>query len=254
VKRFPRTLAFAAALAPMMFGGGEAKARSCTERSDVVGEQACSRYGGGWSLEGRLPIVFRFGARYGELTTGGLTFREAFKESNRPNGYRGYRYPGAALGVPRLRAFGTDGGLLLALSPRLYAGLEAGIAVDSATTASFTTGEHALSDARGLDIQLWHLAAPIGYRLPLGRVALRGEIAFGGVLAIVGHDVVGPPGSPPGSSALATRALVEPRLAADVWLTQHLALGAYAGANVFDSSAPAFGLSLAWHNLAFGGE
>jgi len=60
---------------------------------------------------------------------------------------------------------------------------------------------------------------------------------------------------PATGSAAALRGLVETRAAGDVWLTQHISFGAYAGVNVLDHGAGgrSVGLALAWHNRAFDG-
>ena len=253
-KRFACTLIAASAFAVVAFAPSRAEAgKRCLEVSDVVGEQRCSRYGSTWAIENQLPITFRFGLRYGEVSTGGTTFREQFKRKNRPAGYQGYRFRGEALGVSSLSGLGTDGGLTLFVVGQLYLGLEGARSFGAVQTASFTTGNVALSDARGIDVMLFHGGAPVGYRIPLGRVSLRGEVLFGGIGVTVSQSAKAA-GLPRDVSASATRGLIEPRAAADVWLTQHVSFGAYAGVNLLDTRARALGLSLTWHHRAFDGD
>ena len=63
-------------------------------------------------------------------------------------------------------------------------------------------------------------------------------------------------GLPSTMSASETRILVEPRLAADIWFTQHISFGVYGGMNVLDTDgrSRAFGISLAWHYRSFDGD
>jgi hypothetical protein len=231
----------------------EARDKKCVETGDTVGEKKCSRYGDAWAMERQSPLTFRFGFRYGEFTTDGAAFAESFKSRDRPRGYRGYRFRGQSLGVPSLGAFGGDGGATVFLVGQLYVGLETGFLLGAASTASFSTATHGLRDDRGIDVMIVHAGAPIGYRIPLGRASLRGEVLAGGIVAGITQKVAAE-GAPATATAWAARGLVEPRVAADVWFTQHISFGAYAGVNLVDANAPAFGVSLTWHARAFDGD
>lgn len=233
----------------------EAGGKKCVERSDVVGEKVCSSYGERWAIERTAPITFRFGLRYGELSTDGRTFSEGFKKNRRPKGYVGYRFPGRALGVSSLSAVGADGGVTFFAIGQLYLGIEGGVLLGSTKTASFTTadGRHALSDASGVDVSMMHAGVPIGYRIPLGRASLRGEVLFGGIYAGVSQSVRSA-GVSSDAAAGAGRGLIEPRACADIWFTQHVSFGGYAGVNMLDTSALAFGFSLTFHHRAFDGD
>jgi hypothetical protein len=251
-----RVLGASFALVLVLLPTRAAHARGCTEVSDIVGEEKCSRFGDGWTLEGTFPISFRFGLRYSEVPVGGSTFSEQINKQKRPDGYVPYRYPGEALGVPSLSALGADGGFVVFLVHQLYAGMEGSFALGSASTASFTTTSGvALSDSKGLDVNIVHGGIPIGYRIPLGRAALRGEVMPGVVMMNVSHHVSAP-GLPSDGSAWAMRPLLETRLAGDIWFTQHISFGVYGGVNVLDGDlhGRAFGASLAWHFRAFDGD
>lgn len=236
--------------------GSNARAKGCTEVSDVVGEQKCSRYGAGWSIERSFPITFRFGLRYAEFSTSGATFKEQFKKKHRPKGYRGYSFSGDTLGVPRLSGIGMDGGVTLFLVGQLYSGGEVGVGFGSFHRRTFTTGKHTLSNHSGVNVTIVHGGVPIGYRIPLGRASLRGEMFMGFVSASVSHDVRAPtiPEAPSAASAGAVRWLVEPRVAADIWFTQHVSFGVYGGVNLVDTGGRVLGLSLTYHHRAFDGD
>jgi hypothetical protein len=232
-----------------------AHARSCHEVSEYVGEQQCSRYGQGWSIEGRPNIDFRFGFRYAGFSPSGRRFGESYDPDDKPKGYRPYAYDGAALGTSSLRTLGTDGGVVVYLGGQLYLGLEGGIGVGSVDTSSLVaSGEQRLSDARGLDLVGLHGGALVGYRIPLGRASLRTEMLFGGTGILLTQYLETPSGTER-SSSMAGRFLIEPRISGEIWFTQHVTFGAYAGTNLFDASGgQAFGLTLAWHVRAFNGD
>lgn len=246
-------VALAVGALAVAFSARAEASNKCTEVSDTVGEHVCSRYGDTWSVERKLPITFRFGLRYGEIGTEGLRFGETFKKKERPKGYSGYRFAGETLGVSSLAGLGGDGGFTFFVAGQLYTGLEGGMAFGSTSSATFSTGNHRLSDARGVDVFLFHGGLPVGYRIPLGRASLRGEVLFGGTLVSVTQSNVFE-GRREDTPSLAGRWLVEPRIAGDIWFTQHVTFGAYAGVNVLDSRGHAFGLSLAWHHRAFDGD
>jgi hypothetical protein len=247
-------VAFACALASVAFlVPSEASAgKSCKEVSDIVGEQECTRYGNGWAVERKWPLTLRFGLRYGELSTSGLSFKEGFKSKDRPKGYTGYRLSGEALGVSTLSGVGFDSGFTFFVAGQLYLGMEGAILFGSTKTAAHTTGSHSLSDAGGVDVFMVHGGVPIGYRIPLGRASIRGEVLFGGILAsVTQRDLYD--GESERKSASSGRGLIEPRIAADIWFTQHVSFGAYAGVNMLDGGR-AMGLSLTWHHRAFDGD
>lgn len=248
-----RALPFVLATASILCARSAHASRSCVEVSDVVGERKCSRYGYDWSVEGRPAFVFRFGFRYAELSTDGMHFREAFKKGKRPPGYVGYSFDGAALGLPALTTFGPDGGVTFYLFDQLYLGVDVGLGFGSHHIAPFTAGAFELREARGVDTIVVHGGVPLGYRMPLGLASLRPEIFFGGASASVFQNVRGP-GSPGEGSASTGRGLIETRIAADLWLTQHLSFSAYGGVNVLDGRSMAMGLTFSWHVRAFDGD
>lgn len=251
MRRIFASLAIAAGIVivPSVAGAGN----KCVEVSDVVGEQRCTQYGAHWSVERKWPVTFRFGLRHAGISTAGLSFSEQYKSRNRPKGYHGYDFRGEELGTPSLSAFGFDGGATLFLVDQLYVGLDGGLGLGAFHSPSFTAGRHLLRDAGGADVALIHGGSSVGYRIPLGRASIRSEVLFGGVYALVSHSTV-LDGTTERKDAGAFRGLIEPRIAADVWFTQHVSVGVYAGMNLLDTSGHATGLSLTWHNRAFDGD
>jgi hypothetical protein len=233
-----------------------ARARGCTEVSDIVGEQRCTRYGRSWALERQFPITSFFGMRYSELSTSNTTFTEQLKKQSRPDGYHAYSYPGEALGVKSLSGLGIEGGFGAFLYGQLYMKAEGAVTLGTAPLASFraSNGVHLAKDD-GINVMIFHGGLPIGYRVPLGRAAVRGEVMMGVATTNVDHRVDAP-GLPSSGSASQTRFLVEPRLAADIWFSQHISFGGYFGMNVLDTDGRSrgFGFALTWHNRSFDGD
>ncbi len=250
------TLCAALAFALVLLLPSRAEARGCTEVSDVVGDQRCNRFGNRWSLEGTLPITSHFGFRYSQVSTSNLTFTEDIKKHSRPSGYQPYRYQGDSLGVKSVSGFGVEGGFGFFIHGQLYMRIEGALTFGTASTSSFRTASGVqLFKDDGLNVAIFHGGVPIGYRIALGRAALRGEVMFGLITTTVDQSVEAPDLVSTGSAS-ATRGLIEPRLAGDIWFTQHISLGGYGGMNLLDSDGRgrAFGLSLTWHNRSFDGD
>src|SRR5262249_14334905 len=142
---------------------------SCVEVSDIVGAEKCRRYGDTWSVEGRWPLNFSFGARYSEFSPAGLRFQDRYNGNSIP-----YSFDGAALGVSRLAGMGIGGGLTFYVWGQMYTGMDGGLEWGSIESATIKAKYAILSNSSGLDVQLFHGGVPIGYRIPLGRASLRG--------------------------------------------------------------------------------
>jgi hypothetical protein len=249
-------LSLAVLLGALLLGAPARAGSSCKEVSDVVGEQQCTTYGKSWSIERSPPITFRFGFRYAEFSTSGATFKEDFKPSRRPEGYEGYSFSGDALGVPKLATMGTEGGFTWFVKGQTYLGLECGFAFASIDSPAIVTGQYTLTNKSGLNVLSFHGGLPVGYRVPLGRASIRGEMLLGGIVTSISQNVSAPnvPGAPDAAAASTFRWLAEPRVAADIWFTQHISFGAYGGVNLVDTRGRVLGLSLTFHNRSFDGD
>lgn len=223
----------------------------CRTTGDAVGESDCTTYGMMWSDERRPKLFFRLDMRGAVFNTSGLTFKESYDEDKKPRDYRAYRFRGDELGTP-LRTIGAGGSVAGYVAGQLYLGVEGGFALGTVETATFEQGGSRFSSASGPNVILLHGGAPIGYRVPLGRLSLRGEVLFGGAVAFVTQRIETNASSST-SQAIGIRGIIEPRAHVEIWLTQHMTLGAYAGANVVDQGAPVIGLSFAWHARSYDG-
>jgi hypothetical protein len=145
-------------------------------------------------------------------------------------------FDGKNLGPIRGNGFFLD--VRVHATPHWYAGVDLGAAWGDPPTASFST--------RGGEMLGWDsamvfaMAGVVGARLPLGRVSLRGELVAGlhGAALVAKADSL---------SAETAAPMVQPRLAADVWLDHFWVVEAFAGPQVF-------GLGLAFHSQAFDGH
>ena len=255
----PRSVAALAGAVLFLLNPARAFAsRKCVETSDTVGLQHCRRYGTTWTLEGEPPLLFTFGFRYSEVATGNTTFTEDSTKAKKPDGYTAYRYSGDALGLKSLSAMGIEGGIFVFPWGQLYLGVAGSWVFGEARLATFQTSNGAiLSGDTGINVSTFAAMAPIGYRIALGRASLRPEVGFGFENITVSHQVSGgPPGTPDSGTASATKAVIEPRLSADIWFTQHISFGGYAAINVLDANGygRAFGCALTFHLRSFDGD
>ena len=92
------------------------------------------------------------------------------------------------------------------------------------------------------------MAGVAGARISLGRVSLRGELVAG----IHGATVSGESSSSLRADTIA--AVLEPRVAVDVWIHRWWVIEGFAGANALDRSEQMFGLGLGFASQAFDGR
>lgn len=229
---------------------------SCHEVSDIVGEERCTRFGNTWSLERTPPIFFRFGMRYSENTTDDLSFG-AGKTKGASESIP-YEWRGRSLGFNRLDNIGVEGGLGFFVWGQLYTGVDSHISlghVGTRATSVLAGGQTLrLTQDSGVNVVAIGGAVPIGYRIPLGRAAIRTEVAFGFERYDISHQVALPTGQSWEGTASAMRAVIEPRIAGEIWFTQHMAFGVAAGMNLIGGNYDrSLGITLAWHGRAFDG-
>lgn len=189
--------------------------------------------------DGRAPAAVTSGWISDAFNPAGHSFDE-----NR-TGYANLtgRFSGDRLEPMRGNGFYLD--VRVHLTPMLYAGvdLRAASADAPAATFAFAGGQPMTWDSAWL----MTMAGVAGARIPLGRLSLRAEIVAGLHGAELSSQAMD-------TSASTVAPLVEPRLAADLWLSPWWALEAMAGANALDRSEHVFGVGLALHLQAFDGR
>ncbi|MBV8762954.1 MAG: hypothetical protein JO257_37055 [Deltaproteobacteria bacterium] len=130
-------------------------------------------------------------------------------------------------------------------NPTFYVGVDLRAAWGDAPTApfAFAGGTPMSWDSAWL----MTMAGVAGARIPLGRISLRAEVVAGLHGATLSSHAMD-------TSASTVAPLVEPRIAADLWLSPWWAVEAMAGANALDRSEHVFGVGLALHLQAFDGR
>lgn len=224
-----------------------AEARGCTEKSDVVGYQTCTRFGGTWSTEGSFPVAVSLGVE--RLT---LPLRATGVEVNwGPKANRSsLSLDGSKLVVPGLVAVGPSFRISVALFDFLYAGFGFGAAFGDTATAPFAVGAERFSAGSGLQVQMhWDLVA--GVRVPLSWLSLRLEAV--GSLRAASQPVVRE-ATREDAQIDVVRGVIEPRLAVDIWTTPWLTVSTSFGVDALRPEAQSWGLSLALHGRAFDGR
>ena len=189
--------------------------------------------------EGRMPAVVTSGWITDAFDPVGHSFDEKRVGYANVTG----QFSGDHLAPIRGNGFFVD--VRLHVTPTFYAGVDLRAAWGDApaSTFAFAGGETMTWDSAWLA----SMAGVAGTRIPLGRVSLRGEVVAGVHGATLGSKDAG-------MSASAAAPLLEPRVAADVWLSPWWAFEASAGANVLDRSEHVFSVGLALHLQAFDGS
>lgn len=204
-------------------------------RGTDANDESCSAL---WpSHEGRAPAVVTSGWVTDSFDPAGHTFDEKRVGTANLTG----QFSGDRIAPMRGNGFYVD--VRVHATPWLYAGVDLRAAWGDAPSATFAFagGEMASWNSAWL----MTMAGVAGVRVPLGRVSLRGEVVGGIHGASLSNGTM---------SASTVAPLVEPRIAADLWLSPWWALEATAGANALDRSEQVFGLGLALHLQAFDGR
>ena len=239
-----RLSAFVVALACLVAVPRLAHARGCTEVSDIVGYEKCHRFGDGWAVERSVPLALALQLPYVTFDPSGYDF-----DANRGKKDPTLTFPGSSLGAP-ITAMGFGARIEGFYLGPLYTGVSFGMGFGHEHFAPVTVGGSTLSPSDELvnTTIVWG-GALLGVRVPLGWVSLRLEALFGGTsLSISQHSSLGD------FTSTAGHGLIEPHVFFDVWTTPNMTLGAYAGANVFDTKERTAGLVLEWHGRAFDGQ
>lgn len=191
------------------------------------------------SRDGRVPAVVTSGWISDSFDPAGHTFDEKRTGFANVTG----QFSGDRIAPMHGNGFYVD--VRMHATPWLYGGLDLRAAWGDAPAATFAFagGQMATWDSAWLVT----MAGVAGARIPLGRISLRGEVVAGLHGASLGN-------SSTSMTASTVAPLVEPRVAADLWLSPWWALEATAGANALDRSERMFGVGLALHLQAFDGR
>lgn len=217
--------------------------KSCVEVSDVVGEQQCSRYGTGWTREHGWALVLDAAVVRTEFGLAGRTFTA----KSGKDGPTLYEFDGArAADVARTTGFSLR--MLAAVGGSVYLGLEQTFGFGHLDGRSFRVDGYDVTPASGLSIVGATFGLPLGVRVPLGKVSLRGEV-------LGGFTILGLTQEANGARASATwvGGALEGRGWLDVWLATDTTLSVLVGRDLLGRGDTRLGLSLAFHTRAYDG-
>jgi hypothetical protein len=199
---------------------------------------------------GRLPLVLSIGVR-------SLSYAPSSHDrfdGNVASSPTGYSFNGDALGDTPLRAYGVEIGADYALTPLVYAGLATAWGEGSWSAQPFQAGGVTVSPRATVNSHMWLTGARAGVRLPLGPVSLRAEVLGGAQWMDLQQFATTTTGGQMSADATTVAWLVDPRVAADLWVTPYVVVSAFAAMPELDTRAANGGLLLAWHLRSFDGR
>ena len=223
-----------------------AHARGCGEVSDIVGYERCHRFGDGWAVERRLPLVLSLELPYQTFDPSGVDFNFQ-REKADPNAFT---IPGRLLGPSLLSTAGFGVRAEGFVWTWFYTGAEMGFGLGHNEIASFTAtvggaSETLTKSESAINTVVMQGGAFFGVRVPLGRLSVRVEAFAGG--SILSVDTSG------GYSGTAARGLLMPRAFADFWVSPNVTFSAYGAFDALDSRDQTLGLAVAFHVRSFDG-
>lgn len=224
---------------------------SCVEKSDVVGDRVCGRYGDRWAKERLFRVVLGAGFWTGHVTPPSRSWSGSFgKDSPIKVGI-----PGAALGVSTIDDVGFDFRLHGYASRNVYLGFDWALAVGAIQTKlAQPQGNIELQHAGGLNFIHAKLGGVVGARLPLGPLTARLESVIGVEIASISAN-----GRRLGQTEwirggiTSVNLLLEPRVGIDLWTSPWSTVTGWGGMNMLYPSERSIGVSFALHGRAFDG-
>jgi hypothetical protein len=238
------TIGAALALGAACILSGRAAAADCADQScprEVSTAMAASAT--------RLPLVLSVGLR---TLTYSPSARDRF-DGGVQSSSSGYEFMGDALGNSPLRAYGPEIGIDWAFSPFAYIGADASWGTGSWWSQPFAAGQTMVGPRGTVNEQMWLSGLRAGVRLPLGPVSLRTEL-LGGAEWVSLEQYATAAGGQALANAQSVFWLVEPRVAADLWVSPFVALSAFATMPGFQPQATNAGVAVAWHPRSFDGR
>jgi hypothetical protein len=232
-------------------GGGSSddssSGSSCSEVSDVVGHQRCTRFGAGWAGRARLPALSAEVGVFTRALDTGFTAAGAMEHDTATVAYS------VAPDGDRSTAAGAAMRLSMALPAHLYIGADlelGGLLTGTGADVEMVPGQDAPTPSMTASRRLYMGAGGVaGVRGRLGPAALSAELVAG--LRDVSLSVE----SHLGTCILSEThhrlaAFAEPRIRLDLWLTPWVTLAAFAGSDI-NGNSRMIGSSLSFHLRAF---
>lgn len=224
----------------------EGSVEVCRDHTDITGLEKCTRFGEGWDVSSWPALTFGLSTSLRRLTLGDVTLGGTSTHDENPYRYR-LRGSDLASDGDGLFAVGLRGTGFL--SRHLYTGLELAFGVRPLDGPALTDGLIELSPSSA---SLFTGGAIGGVAIPVGPLALRGEVAIG-VRTLSIHFESRRGRCVTTTSATTSGVWIEPRLALDWFFTPWLALGAFGGADLLDGAAWHGGLTVSVHTRSYDG-
>jgi hypothetical protein len=198
----------------------------------------------------RFPLILSMGVRSMSYAP---SSHDRF-DGNVASSSTGYQFQGDALGDTPLRAYGLEIGADYALTPLFYTGLATAWGEGSWSAQPFQAGGVIVSPRATVNSHMWLTGVRAGVRLPLGPVSLRAELLGGAQWMDLQQYATTSTGGQMSADATTVAWLVEPRVAADLWVTPYVVVSAFAAMPGIDTQAANGGILLAWHWRSFDGR
>lgn len=242
-------LAVAAALLVTLAPTKRASAsKQCVEVSEVVGERRCGRFGMMWSREHAIPFFAGIGMFSGLVQPYGRPFTGTVIDGNK-------RTPIDAGQFVRgpIQSHGINFRLGGYFARYGYLGIDWAFALGHARAEPHDTAGYRVAPTPGINFFQGRVGTLFGVRAPLGKVSLRLEVLTGLGLMFLSNRTLDANGVARDGATGGFAFVVEPRVAADFWVTPDTTLSLWAGSSVLRTGDHSFGTTLTFHLRAFDG-
>jgi len=245
-----KAIQFALAMLIVALPSAAYASNGCVEKSDVVGDRLCSRFGDRWSSERMYRVVLGAGFWTGHVTPNSRSWSGSFGKDTPIK----IAVPGRALGIHSVDDVGFDFRLHGYASRNVYLGFDWALAFGAIRTNHEQQPNLEIGHVPGLNYMHTKLGGVVGMRIPLGPVHARLESVIGVEIASVTANARRPGQSEwIRGSFTSVNFLLEPRVAVDLWTAPWSTVTAWGGLNMLYPSERSMGISFALHGRAFDG-
>lgn len=220
----------------------------CHEVSDTVGERRCSRFGMSWATEHSPAMFTSIGAFTSSIAPHGFEHEVTDDIGRTLHATDAKRFVRGAI-----QTHGGDFRIGGMMSRYGYFAFDFGVGLGHAHGQPYTADGFTLTPAAGVNFLQAYVGPVVGARVPLGKVSFRFEGLVGAQVFALFARANGPSHSESAAGDTAFVWRLEPRVAADVWLTPDTTLSVWGGMNALRPSDRTLGVSLGAHFRAFDG-
>ncbi len=237
-------------IAPVVLGAPHV---SCDHSVEHVSRERCYGYGAHWSPERSARLTGGFGMSMSSFAPAGRSFGGGVSQS-RNGGYAPVRFDGTKLGVASLHTTSVEARFHGQVWDGFYLGGSIGFGWGRVKSQTVQTESLHLEDDPSVDLLHLRVGVLVGYRIPLHWFSIRIESLVGTDVLALDQYGVARTGQRTGVTSFDVTALVEPRLALDVWASPWTTLSFYAGKNALRAHDHTLGFTISGHLRPFDGE